>query len=356
MIKVIYFLLSLCVLSCTNGVKDSARIHIEEFPKTVNVKFHEINVEPILYFVGDMQIVNNILVTVDMKNDVYFQFFQLPDLNYLGAQVKKGESPDEELIVFPFIYYMGGDTFAYRSLNQVKMCNYNREQKKLHITKAIELPAEYMNILNCFVTVDAIYGYSMMEKSEKEYRKFDFGDKEKKIVDFGPSFPDVDMKVNGDKQNMIFTKVMAAKTKGDRFAALYDKFPLLRIYDKDGKVISETQYENGQIKPLVYNNTEIQPSELEDYKIDYMKIKVTDKYIYGLYSGKTHQELNTKENKSGDYCSEIHIWSWDGNAVSRLVLPKEVSAFTIAPDDSYILLSSFAHDNVLYKIDMATNF
>lgn len=345
--------LSFFIMSCGENVPHSDRTILESFPENINVKFQEYLVEPVLYYVGDMEIVNNRLITIDMKNDVFFQFFQLPDLNYLGSDIKRGEGPDEEIAILPYIYSLHKDTFVYRSLYQVKMAVFDEKQHEIKVIRKIELPTSYMDILNCTMDENSILGYNMMGNNQREFQKFDFFDGEKEVSDFGPSFPEVGIQIEGDKKNMVFTKVIVSNSFNNKFVALYDKFPLLRIYDRNnGEVLHEIEYKNGQKKPLAYADIVVEPLELNEYTINYLKVKVTNNYIYGLYSGKTNNELNADGNVSGDCGSEIHIWDWNGNAISRLVLPENVSAFAVSPDDLYILLYSFTHDDLLYKVNL----
>lgn len=349
--KKLIWCLFICLLtmSCGHNAGNQDRIIIENFPKSQKVEFQEYFVEPVLYYVGDMEIVNDVLVTVDMKNDVFFQFFQLPDLNYLGSDIKRGEGPKEEIVVLPSIYHINKDTFAYRSLYQVKMVVLDKKEMK--VVKRTELPSPYIDILNCTMDGNSIFGYNMMGENQKEYQKFDF-DGKKEVNDFGPSFPEVGLQIDGNKRNMVFTKIMATNLANNKFVALYDKFPILRIYDKNnGNVIHEVEYNNGQKKTIAYSNVIVDPSELNEYTINYLKVKVTDNFIYGLYSGKTNNDLNSIENNTGDCGSEIHIWDWNGNAILRLVLPKNVSAFAVSSDNSYVLLYSFAHDDIIYKVN-----
>lgn len=241
-----YLFVCLSIMGCSYNAIHSDRVILENFPKSLRVEFHEYPVEPVLYYVGDMEIVNNELITVDMKNEVFFQFFQLPDLNYLGSDIKRGEGPKEEIVVLPYIYHVDKDTFAYRSLYQVKMAVFDKKQQKMKQVRKIDLPAPYIDILNCVVDKNSILGYDMMGKTQKEYQKFDF-DVKNEIFDFGPSFPDVGMRIDGDKQNMVFTKIMASGFSNNKFVALYDKFPLLRIYNRsNGDIIHEVEYKNGQ--------------------------------------------------------------------------------------------------------------
>jgi hypothetical protein len=349
MMRTNYFLCVLLLFVSCNT--ESSRFVVEEFPIETKVIFDKIEVEPILYFVGDMLIVDDVLITVDMKNETFFHFFKLPELTSLGGQINRGEGPRDEVIIFPTLDKVENDKFAYRTTHKVKIVNFNKNDRVLQVVQQIELPDKYMGILNSFVFNKNIYGYNMLgEDNEKEFIRYD--PVEEKVSEFGSKYPFVNMDVT-EKKNTVFTKVMGGKPDGTMFAVLYDKFPILRIYDHEGKIISESEYNNNQKLPSAYTHQEMNIESINDLTINYMKIKVTDKYIYGLYSGKTHEESRTKQKQIDDYCCEVHVWDWKGMPIARYILEKPVSSFAVTPDDSYFLFYSFENENILYKVNIS---
>ena len=345
----IFFLLLFATSCSTKMEKNSHRVMIQKFPMEKLVTLDSVNVEPVLFCIGDMLIIGDFLVTVDIKNDVFFQIFSLPELNYVGDFIHKGVGPAEEVAVFPFLQRTGLNAFTYRSIDKQKIVSFDALVKKLSLTGEYQIPDEYMNILNSFLMGNKLLGYNMMGESAKEYISCDLSTKE--ITDFGSDYPKVDFSIDTKNRNMLFSKIMASNANNDRFVALFDKFPLMRIYDANGNVISENEYVNNQSIPSAYSKADMQGVDLSSLTVNYLKLKVTNKFIYGLYSGKTQGELGVLN--TADLCYEIHIWDWEGNPVKRLIFKTPVSNFAVSLDDSYILLYSFEKEDVLYKIDMA---
>jgi hypothetical protein len=325
------------------------RFIVDEFPIESKIIPDEIEVEPVLYFVGDMLIVDDVLITVDMKDETFFRFFKLPELTYLGEQINRGAGPHDEIVIFPFLDKVENDKFAYRTLQRIKIVIFDKNDRILRVVQQIDLPDKYMNILNGFVFNKNIYGYDMLGKSEKEFIEYDTA--EKKLGEFGSTYPFVGIDVREEKRNTVFTKIMAGKPDGTMFAVLYDKFPILRIYDDEGNIMNEIEYHNNQKLPLAYTYTEMEG--IDDLTINYMKVKVTDKYIYGLYSGKTHKELQTAQKQVNDYCNEVHVWDWKGMPVARYILENPVSSFVVTSNDSCLLFYSFENEDKLYKVNVS---
>lgn len=350
--KLLIILLYSCLLfvGCAKR-HDLQSKKVERFPLEKKLELNSFKVEPALFFVSDMVILNNKLVTLDVKNDAFFQVFNLPDLKYIGPQIHKGEGPTEEVLIFPYIQNVGEKSFAYRSMDKIKVVSYDLIENKFMLLQSYMAPQE-AEILNYCLLNNSLCGYDMFRKTGKEFIKYDFSTH--KIQDFGPSFPSVGFSVSDDKKNMLFSKIMISKADGTRFAALYDKFPLLRIYDNDGKLISETEYVNHQQSPIGYTNENMSMSDIEKTTRNYMRMKTTKKYIYGLYSGKTNKDLIDSGGDGSSCCCEVHIWDWDGNPVARFIFNKNVTCFAASHDDSYIVLYSSLDEGTLYKMDIPT--
>ncbi len=126
----------------------SARIVVEKFPIEKEVFLNKIEIEPVLYYVGDMLIVDSILVTLDMKNDVFFQRFNLPELTYLGGTVNRGDGPEDEIAILPNLYNIGKTGFSYRSIQEIKYAFI--KDRNIVVDQELRLPDKYMNIINTF--------------------------------------------------------------------------------------------------------------------------------------------------------------------------------------------------------------
>jgi len=344
--KIIFPLLAYLFIGCSGQTNKTTTFNT--FPKIIQVEFKEIETPPILPFVGDMLIVDNTLITMDMMADTIFHVFKLPTCEYIGGFINRGNGPNEEISIAPYISGISDSSFFYRSVQNGKIAYINKVTKSIEIKEKIDLPSKLMGDLTQIMLNDNLIGYDMTKPSDLEYESFNIRSKE--VHNFG-SFPKIDLSVDKSKNNQMFTKIMANRKDGLRFAALYDKFPYLRIYGNKNNLIHEIRLENKQKLPSEFLENIKNPTDLEGTMINYLKLKVTDSYIYGLYVGKTRGELKVQERKNDDYGCEIHIWDWNGNPIAKLILEKEVSSFAVSSNNKYIICSSVKADNILYKID-----
>jgi hypothetical protein len=346
--RFVYILTAIILLYGCNNPAGEGEKYVDKFPREINLEFKEFQTPPVLFYISDMIVLDDVMVALDMKTDTFFHIFKLPSLDYCGGSTIHGNGPDDEISISPFIGRVDAHSFYYRSENHLKIASYNKATKKIVIKSQHALPPDFLNI---FMMNGNVYGYNIFPiPTNREYLGFNLASKE--TFDFGHDFPSIHIPVPTTKLNMIFTRIMAGKPDGSRFAALYDRIPLLRIQDQNGKLIRDVWYSNKQRSLSVYMQDEPNPSDLMNITVNYQRINTTDKYIYGLYSGKTQEEIK----QTDDYGFEIHVWDWDGQPIVRYILNQPVNSFTVSPDDSYIICSSFQHYDKLYKAEIQPDY
>ena len=147
--KIILFICTVILCSCNVKNKQfDGRIQIERFPIENNVLLDSFKIEPVLYCVGDLLVNNDILISIDLKNEMFFQFFKLPDFKYLGSSIMRGGGPNNEMMIFPNLQNINDTLWAYRTVNHQKIVSYNVKQKKINVIKDISIPNEYLNVVN----------------------------------------------------------------------------------------------------------------------------------------------------------------------------------------------------------------
>lgn len=345
--KYIYWIILLAITSCSNFPKNEVIVY-EKFPISKNVIFQEIPTPPVSPFTCDMIFVDSTLILMDMKSDTIFHLFSLPLLKYTESRITRGQGPNEEIMIVPYLSSNGKSNLLYRTIEDVKISHV--ENNNLIVNETIKLPTEFNNVFHVIRMNDCLYGYDGSIKSKEEFISYNL--KTKKIFRFG-NFPEIDSKNHNEQKAIIlYSKILINKDDDSKFAVLYDKLPVLRIFSNEGNLLKELMLRNRQKSPLAYLDKNINEGKLDRMTLNYLKIRATNSFIYGLYSGKTHAELNSKEKKIADYGYEIHVWDWEGNPVACYKLPKAVFAFAVSKDDKFIICSSLLNDDKLLKFNM----
>jgi len=342
-----YLLISIFLTSCSSNEPIN---YFEAFAQNVEVEFQEIEVADVLPFASDLVLLDSVIITLDMLDNPVFNVFNVSNFSHIGGFVNKGYGPGEESVIFPLFNKLDGNTFFYNAITHLSLLSFNKETNTLEEINKIPLPNELIGASQIFMINNNIYGYNAAMKGH-EYIGFNHESWE--VFDFGPGFPEYTLKLNEEQKNVLYTKIVTNKPDGSKFAALYDKFPILRIYDDRGILLHQSQFYNQQKEPLAYLREQISLSEMNGTTINYLRIKATDSYIYGLYAGKTHGELNVQEKRVDDFCKEIHIWDWEGKPLVKFVLNKEIMAFSVSPDNKCIIGTSANHDNKLFKLEIS---
>ncbi len=306
-----------------------------------------IAVEPALLEVVEMAVIDEFLVALDTKGDNYFHFFDLKSLEFLGSSIGKGQGPSEETFIYPYFMSTGKNEFLYQNNISIKTGRINKAGNSIEILKEIKFPSELANIDHTFMLMDNnVYGWDITRNSSREFVGFNTNDRE--IFEFGPEFPDTKKNIPKKKKALAFTKAITIKPDGNLFAAAYDVFPILRIYTKTGSLHKEVHFMNNQNFPATTINSTTPVAQVMKQMINYLKIKSTEKYIYGLYTGKTQGNFNRVGGLS-NISNEIHVWDWSGNPIKKILLDKEIFSFVVDKKDSFLICHSLEHANTFFK-------
>ncbi|TSA38752.1 MAG: hypothetical protein D4R64_02080 [Porphyromonadaceae bacterium] len=325
-------------------------IRYENFPKTISLIHEKVITPPVLFFPAGMVLLDSVLITVDLGTDIFFQVFKMPDLTYLGGQIHKGKGPGEEIFVNPYMQPLSDNDFLYQTQLSIKRARYNVHANAIKIVQEIYLPGELMNINHVFSINDLYYGCEMISDKDNEFVVYNPSSKQ--VSGFGPDFPKLGREIEKRFRNTLLAKAITVKPDNDRFAAVYDKFPILRIYSKEGEILSDSRYHNGQHFPEGLTKNDPTEPELLDIMQNYRMIKSTNRYIYALYIGKTIQDLGGLGKGLDDFSNEIHVWEWNGNPVRKILLDKSIFTFCVTQDDKIMICTSVNSLDKMFKYSL----
>ncbi|MCK9449959.1 MAG: TolB-like 6-bladed beta-propeller domain-containing protein [Bacteroidales bacterium] len=346
--KALIIVLIIFAFGCSTNNKTQEHLYFSQFPNEVEVKLKEVPTAPVLSLVGELLLSDSFLVAYSMKSDSLFQIFDIPGFKYLGSHVLKGEGPGEELFIVPNLHYYDSNSFLFKTIDNLKIVSYDKHENKIILHRKIDLPIDFIDIMHFTLLNEKIIGWNYYNvTNELEFQLFDIATQ--KVSNFGNVYPVIDFEIKLSDKASLFSKSIMSRPDYTHFAALYDRYPFLRIYNETGNLVKEVRYNNNQIDPA-RNLSGLNPEKyIAQQTLNYIKLKVTNNYIYGLYAGKTHSELKTQEYKIDDFCTEIHIWDWQGNPVSKIMLDRPVFSFAVAQDDSFMVFSSVnEHDKLFY--------
>jgi hypothetical protein len=344
--KVIKLIVVISVSLGCSKVENNIKTY-EKFSNENYLDCKTINIPPVLYMIGEIELLDSVLITLDLKADKIFNAFKIPDFNHLGSYMQRGRGPDEEIIINPYFRHLEGNKFIYHNSISLKIAQLDLKSNRINIVKSYNLPGKLMNLQSPFILDKQIIGWNPIEESNQEFLSYD--PISKKITTFGEENLKFTNRIPSSLNKLIYAKIVSIKPDKSKFAVVYDKFPILRIYNSGGELLQEMRYENAQIFPSALIKKKASQSEMNQITQNYRKIKSTNKFIYALYIGKKNNELNTPGVELDDFSNEIHVWDWKGNPINKILLDNNIFSFCVTPDDKYLIGSSLGSIDKLYK-------
>lgn len=325
---------------------------IKEFPLVKELIREEIPTPPILYNPVSLLMLDSAIVTLDLKTDTLFQVFKLPSFKYIGGFIHRGEGPDEEIFVDPFMQRLTNNQFIFRNLTGVKIAKFDTFTDSIKVINTIKLTNDVADLFHTFMLNHKIIGIKADFTTKKEF--ISYNPKNHEANDFGQDYPTVSkhIKIADKNKIQLFAKANTVKPDGTAFACVYDKFPILRIYTNTGKLKKEIRLDNNQSFPYALTKDEPTIGEINEMMQNYRMIKSTDHFIYALYIGKKNKDLPPGLN---DFSNIIHVWDWEGNPIMELKLDKDIFTFDISNHDEFIICSSLEKLNGFYKYKLPVN-
>jgi len=331
--------------SCTSASSDKTIETFTTFPVELTLEHSVIHTPPVLWSVGDMLLLDSVLITVDFKADTFFRIFNVNDFSYIGASIIKGGGPSDELYIAPCIKKLDANNFLYNALfaQKIKYAHFDVNTKSVQVYKTLNYPKKVFDFQQVFQTGDAILGISLFSK--KQYYGISATNE---ILDFG-DYPDIGKKIKQADKYHLFFNAAIKKPDDSAFAAVYADFPILQIYDKNKTLSKSLWYENHQKFPFARIKKHPTHDDVGEIMLNYRQIKATDKYIYALYDGKKIKDVEGKD----EFSNEIHLFDWQGTPVAKLLLNRNIFAFDVHQNDEYIIASSLYELEELYKFDFS---
>lgn len=320
----------------------------KEFP-TVQYLYGSIIKTPSVFNqVMEIVVLDDILIAFDGKSDKFFHVFEMPELNYLGSKISKGRGPLEETFIDPFFRRTGKNQILYRPDSKVKTLGYNILNNEFELVNEVSIPEEILEIQQVFRIGDTFYCWDYFSESKVEF--LSFRKDSESVLSFGTLIP-VYKDLKGIEFNQaLFARIVTVKPDNELFAVVYDKFPILRIYQaRNGSLIKEIRLENNQAFPRALIDKNSSEADFDLVMQNYRKIKSTNNYIYALYIGKTIGEIRQKNIGLSDFSNEIHIWDWSGNPIKRVLLDREIFSFDISHDEKHLIASSIISADEFYQ-------
>lgn len=142
----------------------------------------------------------------------------------------------------------------------------------------------------------------------------------------------------------VFRKSVTANKKVEKIATSYMYTDLIEIYNFNGTRLASKfgPYEENPI----YKIENARMKKVDETRINYISVKSTENYIYGLYSGRL---ASAPSNNVGNL---VHIFDWNGNFIEALKFKEFLFDITIDDKDDNLYGLAFFPTFSVIKYDL----
>lgn len=311
-----------------------------QFPISSKLENESISIPPILTYVEFMTCNSKHLITLNTKREKIFQVFTLPDLEFVNEFGEKGPGPNEFGLVMKFGRF--NENFYIIDYSSLKVVNI---ADSLNLIFQKKLPGKLISLNEFVLLNDTLFiGTSTNELIKKEMFRYSYNSFN--LEEFS-EYPSLDAELHNHKIRFeLFLKRLSINNKLDRLAVLYSKYPILKIYNtKSLNLEKELMYDCRINQTFEFNGSGL---ETENTYIFYKEIFTSDKFIYGLYIGRTPFQI---DNEYENMKTSIHVWDWNANPVANYDLDLPIFKFIVYNDSLLIGITPEDESN-FYKFEL----
>lgn len=315
---------------------------VVSFPKTVQLTAKVKKVPTPFLLPRFMGIMGDRVLIYKDREDTLFQFFALPEGNYVGSAGRRGQGPDEFGLPDTRGFCMNDTSFCLLEAgsNLLKTVIYNDTVVKVKHIEPI-LPQGISNI-GFYPLADSICLTLGSLAENYEYNLLDRKNNKSTFLGEFPHWAEMETEADGVPTFFTYIKTCVVSPDRKRFAAFYGYFKRFRIYDSQVNLLHDVEV---QIEP--YNTCFRGPEEIADQPVYYIgQPQAVGNYIYALCSNATGSRLQSTCE------SELHVFDWEGCPVACYKFDRRISLFAISPRHQLIVALDKRNPDELYFYDL----
>lgn len=299
---------------------------------------------PVLELVGgnSIQIIDTLLLVQHQYSEptFYWDIYNLNDFTHIKSILRRGRGPNEVL----FADYTGqfemadGDIWMYfTDLNAGKFHKINLTESIRSGNDVIELISEIdRDKIPCFAIDNDTFIYDQYNPDKGNVNLIKGDNSWKNPIWSKEIYSNITL----DDSYMLLIHTILYNAKNKKACVIPPYIDHIQIIDCDGNndmILSTAKSDTWPaIKQDGFN---------ESIKSFYKSTKVTDDFIFSMYVNKKISELGTTPEET-----EIHVFDWDGNAVTKIRLKDHITSFAV--DTKHRTLYGIDNMNQLYSYDI----
>ncbi len=348
----------LLLVECNkSGKQDDVIKYISGFPAEVNLNPVKIKVSPILLSPSNMCISDTFLIVSQNADDSMFSIFGLPDCKLLYRFGKKGRGPDEFIYSYPFqtLGSVNVDEGVFAVNNNVSDFQFYRIRDLLNNNispyKTGSLPSEYYNIRSMAYIGDSVI-IAAPNADSINILKYNINSNKSTVISY---YPDVFPKLHRDLKREVYGCLIKAKPDNSRYIVAYAHTGRIEFYNiKDKEPYKILIYKDF---PSLKDNTGLNNSSTEwnitpEQKFFCGYLAASNKYVFLGILGAKNSEIFLKDGPNRSFIPEIHVFTWEGEPVTKIKLEKFFFLLAVDKNADYFYVIDDMIANEIRRYDL----
>jgi hypothetical protein len=296
---------------------------VTSFEKEINLKGEHIG--PKNFFLQPMKIGFNdsLLIIIDQKTDKLIHFFKKKDFSYISSALPAGRGPGEYAFIEFFNQITDSTIWIYSPQTEcLVLYNIDSLMQNIHpnIDILYKIPKSELRICQqiFYISDTVVCGLSTNGKGRIFFWN-PVSEKTRFVKNF-PLLPKFDPDQPLSYLGNLYYGFSGLKPDKTKIAVAMDKFKRIDVFRTDGS--NDFSLIFPEYKKPKYVNPNNSKEFFEGNVLQYIMIYVSDNYIYALYFGELPSDKPF-------YAKYIHVFDWEGNAVTKYELDIPIFSFVV---------------------------
>jgi hypothetical protein len=301
----------------------------------------------ILGAVGDMAVIDSIIITRNINDDRYFAFIDIDKGKLLTKWGVRGQGPGEYVqISSRFTVWDDRLVFLDNVKKEINYVPLSVILKQDSIIKTVKEPYPY--IVDFRPRDLTVVGDKKIVSGSFKKGHFGVLDSSNNIVSHPFDFPFIYKGIDGIYRGSTFQSLIKPNSKQRKFAISFFCSDIFEIYQVNDTNIVKTYTSRFKHIPQITKK----PRAYTTYAVDYynsiaglLNMSVSDDYVCFAWSSKNYEESANLDHAS----NEILCYNWNGEKVKKYILPFPIHRFCIDKEYIYGLRYYDDEETVIYR-------
>lgn len=333
------------LISCSGPSRHFPRY--EDFPDEKAIRAQVIHLDTALFrYPFRVAVKDGIAIVLDLHNaDHFFHAFSYPDWKYMTSFGKRGEAPEEMLLADCF-RFISKDSIWTLDSNKMRITRwaYSQNMHKIIPVENVELDKRLIRSLDFY-------------PMESGFLVSDYlGDNRQKWTDRNGKWIHSENQIPTERDYGEASRPALAQAWRS-FLDYHPQKKILVMATQLGEVLEIYNLQDNTYHTIYgpHGEPELKISQSEGMPTGIMgfsDVKITDKYIYAVFHGRTFKEIRQSLQKGinlEDGGRYIYVFDHEGNPVNKYTLDHAIYGIDVDEDTGTLLATDVNSDNPLIE-------